>query len=267
MNLKSKTYNVNIEQLSPKLQEIHHYWNDHIHDLAIAKHPAGTPGFFEDLDEYRFDKLNYLPRVVDFAAYKGKKILEIGCGIGIDLVQFAENGAIVAGVDLADTSIELAQKNFASRGLSGEFYRLNGEDLPFEDNAFDMVYAHGVLQYTEDAQKMIHEIYRVLKPLGEAIMMVYNKISWLNALSKIMSVDLEHEDAPVLEKYSIRQFKKLLSDFPNVKIVPERFPVKSRLHHGVKGVLYNGIFVPAFQIIPKFLIRPLGWHIMAFAYK
>lgn len=268
--MKEKEVNleaVKISSLSPKLREIHHYWNDHIHDLAIAKHPVGTLGFFDDLDEYRFDKLNYLPRVVDFFAYKGKKVLEIGCGVGIDLVHFAENGAIVTGVDLADTSIELAKKNFELRGLKGDFYRLDGENLPFTDASFDMVYAHGVLQYTENAQKMANEIRRVLRPGGEAIMMVYNKISWLNALSKVMNVDLEHEDAPVLKKYSIREFKSLLTNFTKVKIVVERFPVKSRLHKGIKGKFYNGLFVPFFKVIPKFIIRPLGFHIMAFAYK
>lgn len=267
MTEEIKNKQVAVESLSPKLKEIHSYWNDHIHDLAIAKHPAGTLGFFDDLDEYRFDKLNYLPRVVDFSAYKGKKVLEIGCGVGIDLVHFAENGAIVTGVDLADTSIDLAKKNFELRGLKGEFYRMDGEALPFEDESFDVVYAHGVLQYTENAQKMVNEIHRVLRPGGEAIMMVYNRISWLNALSQVMKVDLEHEDAPVLKKYSIGEFKNLLSNFDRVKIVPERFPVKSRLHKGAKGILYNGIFVPAFKIVPKFLVRPLGWHIMAFAYK
>lgn len=267
MTEKTEMLEVPIDSLSPKLQEIHHYWNDHIHDLAIAKHPVGSLEFFDDLDEYRFDKLNYLPRVVDFSAYRGKNLLEIGCGVGIDLVHFAENGAVVTGVDLADTSIELAKKNFELRGLKGDFYRLDGENLPFSDNSFDVVYAHGVLQYTENAQKMVDEIHRVLRPGGEAIMMVYNKISWLNALSKVMKVDLEHEDAPVLKKYSIREFKKLLAQFDRVKIVPERFPVKSRLHKGVKGMLYNGIFVPSFKIVPKFLVRPLGWHIMAFAYK
>jgi hypothetical protein len=78
---------------------------------------------------------------------------------------------------------------------------------------------------------------------------------------------LEHEDAPVLEKYSIGEFKALLKVFPTVKIIPERFPVKSKLHKGAKAILYNGIFVGTFNLLPKALVRPLGWHIMAFAYK
>lgn len=249
------------------LQAIAAYWNAHIHDLAVAKHPPGTAGFFRDLDEYRFDKLRYLPEVVNFNGYRGQRILEVGCGLGIDLLRFAKGGALVTGVDLAQQSIDLAQKNFQLNGAAGEFYVMDGEALDFENSSFDMVYAHGVLQYTANAAAMVHELHRVLKPGGEAIMMVYNRISWLNAMSKIMKVDLEHEDAPVLNKYSIAEFKALLAPFARVRLVPERFPVASRLHKGWKAVLYNGLFVPGFNLMPKFLVRPLGWHLMAFCRK
>ncbi|KAA0228851.1 class I SAM-dependent methyltransferase [candidate division KSB1 bacterium] len=249
------------------LHAIAEYWNAHIHDLAIAKHPVGSKGFFQDLDEYRFDKLRYLPKVVDFNGYRGKSILEVGCGVGIDLLRFAQGGARVIGVDLAKQSIDLAKKNFELNGAAGEFRLMNGEALEFENNRFDMVYAHGVLQYTSDANKMVKELHRVLKPGGEAIMMVYNRISWLNAMSKVMKVELEHEDAPVLNKYSIAEFKRMLAPFDKVRIVPERFPVASKLQKGWKAALFNGVFVPGFNLLPKFLVRPLGWHIMAFCYK
>ena len=249
------------------IRAIADYWNVHIHDLAIAKHPVGTAGFFKDLDAYRFDKLRYLPQVVDFNGYRGKTILEAGCGIGLDLLRFAQGGARVTGIDLAKTSIDLAQKNFTLHDAPGEFYLMNGEALEFEDNSFDVVYAHGVLQYTASADKMARELHRVLKPGGEAIAMVYNRISWLNALSQVMKVDLEHEDAPVLNKYSIDEFKDMLAPLAQVRIVPERFPVASKLHKGWKAVLYNGMFVPAFRILPRALVRPLGWHLMAFCKK
>jgi ubiquinone/menaquinone biosynthesis C-methylase UbiE len=246
------------------LETIRAYWNAHIHDLEIAKHPVGTKGFFADLDEYRFDKLRYLPSVVDFNGYRGKKILEIGCGIGIDLVRFAKGGAHVTGVDLAPQSVQLAKKNFELHGLKADLRVMNGEALEFGGNSFDVVYAHGVLQYTANAEKMAREMHRVLKSGGEAIAMVYNRLSWLNALSKIMKVELEHEDAPVLKKYSIGEFKKMLSPFSTIRIVPERFPVASRLQQGWKAAAFNRIFVPAFNRIPRFIVRPLGWHLMAF---
>jgi 2-polyprenyl-3-methyl-5-hydroxy-6-metoxy-1,4-benzoquinol methylase len=243
------------------------YWNEHIHDLEIATEPVGSAGFFRQLDEYRFDKLRYLPQVVDFASYRGKRLLEVGCGAGIDLVRFAREGAIVTGVDLAEVSIELARKNFTQNGLEADLQVMNGEALTFADNSFDVAYAHGVLQYTADAAQMARELHRVLKPGGEAIVMVYNKYSWLNALSKLMKVDLEHEDAPVLKKYSIAELREILRPFSQVRIIPERFPVESKLHHGLKGTLYNKVFVKTFNLLPRHLVRPTGWHIMAFAKK
>jgi 2-polyprenyl-3-methyl-5-hydroxy-6-metoxy-1,4-benzoquinol methylase len=249
------------------LEAIRVYWNAHIHDLAIAQHLIGTKEFFEELAVYRFEKLAYLPQVVDFGAYQGKQLLEVGCGLGIDLVRFARHGVLVTGIDLAEESIRLARAHVALNGLEADLRTMNGEALRFRDASFDVVYAHGVLQYTSDAQRMVCEIYRVLKPGGEAILMVYNRYSWLNLLAALCGVALEHEDAPVLKKYSIREFRGLLRGFSQVQIIPERFPVKTRLHRGMKATLYNTCFVGAFDLIPKAIVRPFGWHLMAKAIK
>lgn len=249
------------------LDRIRDYWNERIHDLEIVEHPVGSPGFFDDLDAYRFEKLHYLPRIVDFSGYAGQKFLEIGCGAGIDLARFAKGGAAVTGIDLSTTAIELAKKNFHLRGLEGDLRVMNGEALTFQDRSFDVVYAHGVIQYTADAQRMINEAYRVLKPDGLFVGMVYNRRGWLNLMSKFFHVGLEHEDAPVLKKYTMKQFRGLLSRFSEVRLVPERFPVRSRLHKGIKGWLYNTFFVGLYNGLPRSWIRRTGWHIMAFAKK
>jgi SAM-dependent methyltransferase len=132
---------------------------------------------------------------------------------------------------------------------------------------FDLVYAHGVVQYTAAPAPLVAECRRVLKPGGLAVFQVYNRVSWLNALSKIMKVGLEHDDAPVLLKVSIPEFKRLVGEFRDVRIVPERFPVRSRLHGGWKGALYNGIFVGGFNALPRALVRRFGWHLLAFCRK
>jgi ubiquinone/menaquinone biosynthesis C-methylase UbiE len=251
----------------PLLAEIQRYWNEHIHDVQIAVHPVGTPEFFQELDEYRFDKLGYLPRLVDFSAYCGKELLEIGCGVGIDLVRFARAGAMVTGIDLAPSAIDLARQNFAQNELTAGLCVMNGEALEFADESFDVIYAHGVLQYTADIRRMICESHRVLRPGGEAILMVYNKHSWLNVLSKLMSVELEHQDAPAFRLYSTSEFRQLLKPFDRVRIIPDRFPVKTRLQRGLKAKLYNATFVGLFGLLPRPLVRPLGWHIMAFGVK
>ncbi len=98
-----------------------------------------------------------------------------------------------------------------------------------------------MVQYTSNDRALVEETRRVLKPGGTAVFQVYNRVSWLNALSKVTKVDLEHVDAPVLKKYSLGEFRELLSGFSRVRIVPERFPVKTRLHGGLKGTLVQHV--------------------------
>ena len=249
------------------IDDVRTYWNQHIHDLEITSHPVGSRGFFEDLDQYHFEKLHHLPRLVPFDAYRGRRVLEVGCGAGVDLARFARGGADATGIDVAPSAIELARTNFEQQQLPGDFHVASGEQMPFPDDSFDLVYAHGVVQYTADPRRLVEECRRVLKPGGQAIFQVYNRISWLNALSKLMKVGLEHEGAPVLLKFSIGEFRRLLGSFRDVAIVPERFPVKSRLHGGWKGTLYNQAFVGTFNLLPRTLVRRFGWHLLAFCKK
>jgi SAM-dependent methyltransferase len=247
--------------------DVRKYWNQHIHDLEITTHPVGSPGFFADLDQYHFEKLHHLLRLVNFDGYAGRRVLEVGCGAGTDLARFAKGGAIVSGVDLSTSAIALAKANFQQQGIHGDLREADGERLPFANDTFDLVYAHGVVQYTPDPQRLVDECRRVMKPGGDAIFQVYNRISWLNALSKLMKVPLEHEDAPVLLKYSSGEFCRLLKDFRDVRIVEERFPVKSRLHGGWKGAAFNTFFVGTFNVLPRPLVRRFGWHLLAFCRK
>lgn len=246
------------------IADVRDYWDHHIHDLEISRHAPGTPEFFADLDQYHFEKLHHLVRLIDFNAYRGKRVLDVGCGAGTDLARFAKAGAIATGVDISSSAIDLARANFEQQGLDADLRVADGEHLPFPDAAFDFVFAHGVVQYTPDVRALIDECRRVLGPGGEAVFQVYNRISWLNALSKVMNVPLEHEDAPVLRKYSAAEFRALLGGFRDVRIVEERFPVTSRLHGGWKGLLFNTFFVGAFNALPRRLVRRFGWHLLAF---
>jgi SAM-dependent methyltransferase len=247
--------------------EVREYWDHHIHDLEISTNPVGSRGFFEDLDRYHFEKLHHLLRLVDFDAWRGRMVLEVGCGAGVDLARFARGGAHVTGVDVSTSAIGLARTNFAQQRLEGQLEVADGEHLPFPDDTFDLVYAHGVVQYTADPQRLVDECHRVLKPGGRAIFQVYNRISWLNGLGRVMNVKLEHADAPVLLKFSVGEFRRLLQGFKDVRIVPERFPVKSRLHKGWKGALFNTFFVGAFNALPRAAVRRFGWHLLAFCVK
>ncbi len=249
--------------------DVRRYWDARIHDLDMTDQEIGSLAFFDELDDYRFDKLRYLPEVVEFPSTAGRALLEIGCGIGTDLVRFARAGARTFAVDLSSTAVGLARRNFEVHGLSGGGRVMLGDGarLPLADASVDVVYAHGVLQYAADPAAIVDEAHRVLRAGGEAIFMVYNRISWLMALSKLMKVPLEHADAPGLRFYSIVEFRRMLAPFGEVRIVPERFPVRSRLHKGLKAVLYNGVFVGTFNALPRALVRRFGWHLMALCRK
>lgn len=250
-----------------RLQAVREFWDNHIHDWKVAKSPAGSAEFFQEIEDYRFEKLHYLPRVVDFNGYANRFVLDLGCGVGNDLSRFTRGGARVVGVDLAPHSIELAKRNYSQRGLDGDFAVMDGENLALGDGLFDLVYCHTVLHFTPDPEAMVREIHRVLKPGGEAIIMTVNRKSWLNFMHRWMKVKIDHLDAPVFRQYTRSEFERMLTPFAERRIVMERFPVKTKVHGGWKGALFNSLFVGPFNAMPRSWVRGSGHHMLAFVKK
>jgi ubiquinone/menaquinone biosynthesis C-methylase UbiE len=144
---------------------------------------------------------------------------------------------------------------------------MNGEAMRFPDASFDVVYCHTVLHFTPHPGRMVREIHRVLRPDGTAILMTVNRHSWLFGLQRLMKVEIDYPDSPVFRKFSIGEFRRLLSPFAAVDIVPERFPVATKVHGGMKARLFNALFVGTFNALPQALSRPTGHHLMAFCRK
>jgi SAM-dependent methyltransferase len=250
------------------LEAVREFWNHHVHDWQVARSEVGSAAFFAEIEAYRFEKLHYLPRLVDFDGYGGQRLLEVGCGVANDLSRFARGGAQVVGIDLAERSIELARENFRQRGLAGDFQVMDGEHMTFPEASFDAVYCHTVLHFTPHPQRMITEIGRVLRPGGHAILMTVNRRSWLNAFHRLFRIAIDHTDAPVFHRFSQTEFRRLLAPvFDDIDIVPERFPVRTRVHHGLKARLFNTLFVDAFNALPRGWVEHTGHHFMAFVRK
>ena len=247
--------------------EITEYWNENLHDMAIVRHCIGTKEFFEDLHEYHFDKQRHLARILDYSSYKGQKVLDLGCGVGVDLSLFARAGALATGVDLSERAIKLARLNLEYQELQADLLVMDGEHLEFSDSTFDFIYAHGILPYVKDEYQLVQEVYRVLKPGGEVLLQAYHKFSWMYLLRKVMNVRLEHEHAPVFRVHTVGEVKLVSRPFIKSRIIYERFPVKTRLYGGLKGALYNLFFVGAFNAIPRQLVRRFGWHLIIKAVK
>jgi ubiquinone/menaquinone biosynthesis C-methylase UbiE len=249
--------------------EVKQYWDDHIIGIDVSDKPSGSKEFFDEIENYHLKKYLNESELLDYNKFKGKKLLEIGCGWGFDLIQFAKGGAEVTGIDLSENSIKLAKKYFESRNVKAILQTGNAENLEFNDNEFDVVVSLGVLHHTPDTRVALGEVYRVLKPSGEALIMLYNKYSWYNLLCKISGTNYENQekDAPIVKLYSKRQVQKLFNKYSAVKIDISGLPAKTKKRDGFFAILYNNVFVPAAGMIPRSILKQFGFHINISAIK
>jgi len=175
-----------LENPEEKLKNVHSFWNTEACDTHVVQDASDDAEFYKRFREQRYRTQWHIPLLVPFAEFKGKKVLEIGIGNGADGAMFALNGGIYTGADLTEAALEATRKHFAVLGLKGDFQKQNAEKLTFNDEAFDLVYSHGVLHHTPNTQAAIDEVHRVLKPGGRAIIMLYHKHSF-NYYARIMS--------------------------------------------------------------------------------
>jgi SAM-dependent methyltransferase len=145
--------------------------------------------YFEEISQKRYGGREWhIPIVAKFGAFAGKRVLEIGCGIATDGLEFARHGADYVGVDLTPRAVELARERFAIFEMPGRFEMVNAEqDLPFPDGSFDHVYSFGVIHHSPAPERIVGEIFRVLKPGGTFTVMLYNRTS-INYYVEIMFV-------------------------------------------------------------------------------
>jgi len=140
--------------------------------------------FFETSDSrfYEWNRNLHLPdtpfgRLFPYAPFRGKDVLEIGCGIGCMAMNWARQGARVTAVDLNSTSIRLTRHRFNLYGLQGRIEQADGNQLAFDSASFDYVYSWGVLHHSPNLQKSLLELVRVLKPGGQFGIMLYQRNS------------------------------------------------------------------------------------------
>ena len=251
-----------------KIQDVEKFWDANVSNWKIAMHlPIPSKEFFNEVERYRFEKLNYLPKRVDYSAYNNQLVLDIGCGLATDLSRFAKGGATTTGIDISAKAIQLSKNNFSYRGLAGEFHKMDGEHLSFDDNHFDFIYCHTVLHFTPNPLAMVKEIHRVLKPGGKALLMTINRNSWLYFLHRIAGMKIDYLNAPIFHKFNYKEFEQLLGAFSEKQIIVERFPVRTEVHKGWKAIVYNHLFVDIYNYLPKFLIGKTGYHLLAFVEK
>ncbi|MGY4329386.1 ubiquinone/menaquinone biosynthesis C-methylase UbiE [Bradyrhizobium sp. LB7.2] len=257
--------------------EVQHQWDrDACGSHYVKEAQPGTLEWYLEAERYRYGHYGpWMSDLMEFAGHHGEKLLEVGGGMGTDHAQFAKNGAITTDLDLSSGHLEHAKRNFALRGLTGEFIHGDAENMPFEDSTFDVVYSNGVIHHTPDTARVVNEMYRVLKPGGKAIIMVYAENSlhyWRNlfytigieqgrlervSMGGIMSESVEiseHGSKPLVKVYTPKRLHNLFHRFDRRKIyqrqmVPEERPATLR-------------WLPV-----SALERWIGWNLIIKAYK
>ena len=244
------------------------------------EHPLGTREFFDAIERHRYSEYaSWMPATMGFDQFAGAHLLEIGCGMGSDLMQFARGGAICTGIDITPRSIEITRHRFALYALGGNFILSDGERLPFPSESFDVVYSNGVLHHTPDTVGAIREIHRVLRPGGTAKVMLYHRNSlnyWVEIVLRrgllgaeflrgrsaedIMSRVVEHsehEATPLVKVYTRKQARSLFSMFTDVKVEVEQL-LREELRF-LSPLISENLF--------RHLQKRIGWNVIITAVK
>lgn len=264
--------------LDPDKGRAYQQWTIDPCGSSTSQHPPGTREFFDDVERYRYEVYApWMPTVMGFDRYPGRRLLELGCGLGTDLLQFARGSARVCGTDLTLRSVELTRQHIALFGLRGQFLVCDSEALPFADKTFDVVYSNGVLHHTPDTEQAVRELHRVLRPGGTAIVMLYHRNSlyfWAKlflfigllrgelfrkTMADILRERVEYSTSgarPLVKVYSRGEVRRLFRGFRGCRIQVRQLtldllPLPRRVRQGVER-----------------LLEPLlGWNVVATAEK
>ena len=165
-----------------EIERVQKYWDARPCNIRHSPKPVGSKEYFDEVEARKYFVESHIPPFAGFPTWKGKKVLEVGCGIGTDTVNFARAGASVTAVDLSASSLSVARQRVEVFGLSDRvrFFQGNCEELsqliPVEE--YDLVYSFGVIHHTPHPKKAVAQIRRFMGQHSELRLMVYSKASY-----------------------------------------------------------------------------------------
>jgi len=257
--------------------EAQNLWdNDPCGAHFVGSLPANTLDWYLEAERYRYDEYApWMPEMMEFTDHAGERVLELGGGMGTDLAQFAAAGSRVTDYDLSLGHLDLASENFRLRGLSGGFVHGDGEHLPFPDSTYDVVYSNGVIHHIPDTRRVVDEIYRVLRPGGKAIVMVYAESSlqyWLELVVN-QGLHLQHLKLYSMGEIMSRQVEVSAGDArPLVKVYTRDRLRRLFDRFEVEGISQRQMTEPVRPLLLKpvprwFKERRAGWNLVIKAVK
>lgn len=150
------------------------------------EHEEFSKDFFLAIDKRFFTKVEQqgatknipFDWLLDYDSLRDKNVLEIGVGAGSCAQLLGKYAKTFSGIDITETAITGVLKRMESIGIEANIQRMNAEKMDFEDKTFDLIWSWGVIHHSSNTEKILDEIHRVLKPGGEAIVMVYYRGFW-----------------------------------------------------------------------------------------
>ena len=250
------------------IDAVRSFWEAHPLCADAIPHPLGSREYFEHYDRLREanESVEFSATLHEYAAFAGKRVLDVGCGNGYVLSRYAQAGALTTGVDLTRAAVELCRRRFEYAHLPGDFRQANAEALPFADDTFDCVTSMGVLHHTPDTVAAVSEVFRVLKPEGRLIVMFYHRNSALYRIGfplqrmltgksmQQLTNDVDGSGNPLGDVYSAGELRRLLGRFGELELFT--------------GLLEPWMVLPRFsRLLPAALLNPFarrwGWFLYA----
>jgi SAM-dependent methyltransferase len=254
-------------QIKPSIEDVQDFWNTRPCNLRHSNAEVGTKQYFDEVEDRKYFVEPHIPGFADFPRWAGKRVLEIGCGIGTDATNFARNGAIYTGVELSSESLRLAKQRFDIFELPGRFLEGNAEEIDelLNGETFDLIYSFGVLHHTPSLERALDSIYTLMGPESEFKMMVYAENSWKSAM---ISAGLDQPEAqygcPIANTYTALGITDLLekSGFTVVSIRQDHvFPYiveEYKKYIYVREPWFSAMTPDVYNAIEKHL----GWHLL-----
>jgi len=245
------------------ISAVRDYWNVRPCNVRHSTNPVGSREYFDEVERRKYFVERHIPAFAQFPKWKGKRVFEIGCGLGTDAVNFARAGASYTAIELSEKSLELARRRFEIFGLKGTFYHGNAEEVaaivPAQE--FDLIYSFGVLHHTPHPQRVLEGIKKFLGSNSELRLMMYAQHSWKQIM---IAAGLDQPEAqagcPVASTLTQAELRELLRDFEILEMRQDHiFPYVVE-----KYVQYQYELAPWFKAMPKEMFRALektlGWH-------
>ncbi|MDW8417760.1 MAG: class I SAM-dependent methyltransferase, partial [Bacteroidia bacterium] len=253
------------------IDNVQKYWDNRPCNIRHSPKPVGTREYFDEVEKRKYFVEPHIPRFAEFPRWKGKKVLEIGCGIGTDTINFARHGAYVTAVDLSEKSLEIARQRAKVYNMEDRitFIHANAEELdryvPVE--RYDLIYSFGVLHHTPHPERAFTQLRQYAGPETVLKVMVYHRYSWKvlwillkygkwqfwKAAEWVARYSEAQEGSPVTYTYSRQEIAQLLkkSGFEPIDMwVDHIFPYRIPDY-----VQYRYVKVWYFRWMPQWLFR------------